>query len=983
MFDADEDADAMVYRAGKAPSEIHPDAVLAEWEAIPALWLAGRPHVKKDPWGGPGDSSARAHLAWDDANLYLAVAVRDDLHHQVVTARDAGDMWKWDCLQLGFDMGDDAGDGSGYGYLEWTPGIVGGKDPRFFGTVLLTTLLPAAKEDTVALSLTTSDVYGEDDPHVVVHVFITSGTSHPGSTLTASVVFDGHAVESVSQHVDVTPGDPSRTLTFAVPGSTGEYRVEAALRSATGAHLAEAETGFIRLGRADLEEQLSRLQEANASFGRLLDEAAAQVDVRYPRVTHATAAVYGGLITEDIATGELLRAHRSLAYLEERVLAAVDETMELLENPALVQPVPAYDPTRPVDILHGELCQDGRPVIFAGVVNPSGLMGGFAGMNELGFNAVMSTMCPDDMNAMRFTLRSPESVDDYTRETETPDRHPFSRVRDMAESCRAEGLGLFLAQYPYRIPDWARSLYPELHTEDINHPYFLRLVEAYLTIALTNHLAIVPTDNLFYIAETREDGPRLNPSSHTATAFREWLTEKHGGDITRLNQAWGAAYNGFDEIEIDDVQPPQPEWFHRHRFHHWRYGDHIRRQREIMRRTNPLPKVGACFISGLAHRTPDQFERPIDLDENFGAVDFAAVDTDIQYPTPPEDPLPVDGIAGFAMWYDLAKSRYPDRPLIDPEWHLFNLMIPYALNHSQALMWQGFLHGISAGLIWKGYRGPDYSSLLYQPWLLEGAGRTALDGQRLAPVIEAFHRSPREVAVFYSVPSFHRPVHWESAVRLYRGVFFLDAPVTFVSERQIGEGACKLLVFPHQSAISTGALGQVQTFLDAGGTAVLIGDALTQYHDVLDTPPALRGDIERWGDDGEEAYLAGQFEGLYDRLGIARPIRVVDAAGNRARGIECRAASWGQEEVFYLLNLNRESTEIVVQRAGSPLQEPVRDLITGRPSSLPQGRVALDPLGFRLLARPKRSEPTALEHRNPSHSHPTDTSIAVQPTLLL
>jgi hypothetical protein len=51
-------------------------------------------------FGKPGDLAAEAAMAVDDANLYVAVRVTDDVHHQPHYERE---YWKGDCVQLGLD----------------------------------------------------------------------------------------------------------------------------------------------------------------------------------------------------------------------------------------------------------------------------------------------------------------------------------------------------------------------------------------------------------------------------------------------------------------------------------------------------------------------------------------------------------------------------------------------------------------------------------------------------------------------------------------------------------------------------------------------------------------------------------------------------------------------------------------------------------------------------------------------------------------
>jgi hypothetical protein len=52
-------------------------------------------------WKGVNDLSATSTVKWDDYNLYVSVAVHDDVHHQTWSN---GDIWQGDSIQLGIDL---------------------------------------------------------------------------------------------------------------------------------------------------------------------------------------------------------------------------------------------------------------------------------------------------------------------------------------------------------------------------------------------------------------------------------------------------------------------------------------------------------------------------------------------------------------------------------------------------------------------------------------------------------------------------------------------------------------------------------------------------------------------------------------------------------------------------------------------------------------------------------------------------------------
>jgi hypothetical protein len=73
------------------------DGDLSEWSALPPMTVGPGAAANYKDYGGEADLSARLWLAADDANLYVAADVTDDV--QVQGGRDAN-IWSGDCIQL-------------------------------------------------------------------------------------------------------------------------------------------------------------------------------------------------------------------------------------------------------------------------------------------------------------------------------------------------------------------------------------------------------------------------------------------------------------------------------------------------------------------------------------------------------------------------------------------------------------------------------------------------------------------------------------------------------------------------------------------------------------------------------------------------------------------------------------------------------------------------------------------------------------------
>jgi len=95
------------YSCRRAMKTITVDGDMSDWvdqRPLP-LMLVGAENVAIPSWKGPDDCSAIVYLMWDDANLYFAAKVTDDVHHHP----DSGHgMYNGDCFQIAFDPLDDS-----------------------------------------------------------------------------------------------------------------------------------------------------------------------------------------------------------------------------------------------------------------------------------------------------------------------------------------------------------------------------------------------------------------------------------------------------------------------------------------------------------------------------------------------------------------------------------------------------------------------------------------------------------------------------------------------------------------------------------------------------------------------------------------------------------------------------------------------------------------------------------------------------------
>ncbi|MDR3707502.1 MAG: sugar-binding protein [Capsulimonadaceae bacterium] len=89
---------ASAVHVAAAPS---PDAALADWAPEQSIDISGQEYVVRSPQSYNGQLAAKAKLAWDEKNLYLAFDVVDPVYIQ---EHDGWLTWKGDCLQLEFNL---------------------------------------------------------------------------------------------------------------------------------------------------------------------------------------------------------------------------------------------------------------------------------------------------------------------------------------------------------------------------------------------------------------------------------------------------------------------------------------------------------------------------------------------------------------------------------------------------------------------------------------------------------------------------------------------------------------------------------------------------------------------------------------------------------------------------------------------------------------------------------------------------------------
>src|SRR5438034_1249209 len=310
--------------------------------------------------------------------------------------------------------------------------------------------------------------------------------------------------------------------------------------------------------------------------------------------------------------------------------------------------------------------------------------------------------------------------------------------------------------------------------------------------------------------------------------FHEWLEEKHG-TVNNANEKWGTAYKSFSEVTPPRVKDSRPLpdtnralWYDWARFNQDRFTEYLLWVRSLIHKIDPqTPLTAGGSSSMLAGRTGTT---GIDEERIVNELDDVI--------------LHEGGESTLGLDLQLALSE-KKKPLADPEMYLDSVehLLPHFLHGKsvvQLFHWpaqpSSELHGLTASSLAHSWKYPlaDVNELL----------RTALDVRRLNNEIAAFSEVPAEVAILYSqTATLQLPpemLTWQTTPYLaelektYTASQYLDAKVTFVTERQISKGwlnRYKLLLVPGARNIPGEVFEKISEYASQGGRVLVVPES--------------------------------------------------------------------------------------------------------------------------------------------------------------
>jgi hypothetical protein len=309
------------------------------------------------------------------------------------------------------------------------------------------------------------------------------------------------------------------------------------------------------------------------------------------------------------------------------------------------------------------------------------------------------------------------------------------------------------------------------------------------------------------------------------------------------------------------------------------------------------------------------------------------------------------------MYYNFQRSVAPDHPIFNSENHPIEDNGAYwvAGRHMRTMYWEGAILGQGATTTWVWQRDPGESlghCILTRANCTEALGKVSLDLQRLANEVVTLQQIKPEIALLMTPASIPFSEDYLDEMKtVYDALYFLGAPIAFVTDRQAKEGglaAFKAVFVPSVTRIEDDMVSLLAQYAENGGTLVVTGDsfAMDEYGQPRDVPPSLRGNpslsalgAARSVGKGKVMWRPARLsatgyrnlgEDLMTDLDVARPIRVTDEKGRLVEGVAYRSTPYKDG---YLLNMASYRTHEKPVRIVAP--EPtvrITNLFDGTPA---------------------------------------------------
>jgi hypothetical protein len=832
-------------------------------------------------------------------------------------------------------------DGSkGRRFVEWTPGIGGGKRPDQYARLLLT-------PSTQYVILNQREYEDTDWIQGVWAEY--ARTDLPAGPLTVSAVSpSGKSIRLFETTLPVALAGTTRQVQFVYPAGLlkeqGNYRLV----------YTPGRSDDVNFLRFNLSQQITlKVKEISTRVDIIRREISKMPEIKADSYVTAGLAVAERFLPrmKNFNLNDKARAQWALLQVTEmgEVLDRLERNIKRAQESGAIR-VPCltgetvelhngifYTQTRVGDDSKTEKI---RPVFLMGFCGWEEMIRDYAIVRDLGF-----------------TLGQIERSPAWDMQPDGTLKEDGKILRDALDAAKVNGLKTDVAVCPQGLPDWLLSSNAEIGKIEgagfvrgnIDHPQVREVLEKWL-----NLLTGVTKGKWASFSFLISNEPAYGQSGRDVYSRPQWIAflQKRHKDIQTLNSLYQTKYASFDEVPVPALAMPSTvevrrayyDWccFNQEHFAGWHAW-----LNQIVKSKCPKAYTHSKILPHAWNQ--GSFQEGIDPELICGITDLAGNDSYFYY----------DGGAyayqwqGQEIWYELLHS-FRGQPVLDSEIHFLRevpepVAVPSAC--TRAMIWQGALHHRVAAEIWVWSDvqfGGMEGNITLHPANLYAAGQAALDLNRLAEPVAAINQAEPDVALVFSMSSvFWQDDYYEAVKKIYTGLNFMGKSVTFVSERQLAGGMLPrvgAIIVPRATHVNDATVAALEKYVQGGGKVLWAGEEnlmWNEYHQRRDLPRGL-AKLAKISIDGDEQNVSRAIDEWLLKEGITITHLKDAATGKACWGVEYRIVPGQGGTLVPMMNLLTEARTVQLEVKGIAV-----DLLTGEKIDL--SHVSLEPMQPRLI----------------------------------
>ena len=378
--------------------------------------------------------------------------------------------------------------------------------------------------------------------------------------------------------------------------------------------------------------------------------------------------------------------------------------------------------------------------------------------------------------------------------------------------------------------------------------------------------------------------------AHYTPLWQEFLMDRYGNDVRKLNENYGSNYQSFAEVDMPDNMEATPLYYDYRCFNDGVLADFHQWFAEELHNAYPQYKLHSKVQQYFKKGYETMHERGTNYELLAPFLDINGCDS-----------FPTYASSGNRLSYKMAYYDFltslKKAPVWDSETHIIydGSKMNYRSDqprHIEADVWNGAVHGRSGGAYWLWDRGDSsapwnaenryaQANYAFRPEEAATLARTNMDLNRLAEEVSALQNSKAKTAILYSRTAlgYGGEASMTSMLDAYESLIFSGQNVDFITDTTIGTiGNYQLLIVPDATHVKADMLSTIKEYLEQGGTLYIKGsDSLkkTEYNKNQET--ALVSAIYNHSNtvtDGEESLKT-----TVNRLALSK-LRLVDAGTN-------------------------------------------------------------------------------------------------------